>query len=355
MEAKAQQAAAEAAETYTVQLEPVGVEMEVHEGETVLDAAFRQGVALMHGCKEGQCASCKAILHDGDVEMKKYSTFALSDMERDQNHVLLCRTLAYSDLEVELLNYDEEVLTHSVPVKDYEATVTGVTELTHDIRLLDVDLGEEMKFYSGQYCDLTIPGTGITRSFSMANAPSEQRHLQFIIKKYPDGAFSSQLDGKLSEGTRIEVKGPFGTCFRREEREGPLVLVGGGSGMSPLLSILEDQLQENPEREIHFFYGARTTKDLFYLDRFAGVAGKHPNFRFVPALSHAGPEEEWNGETGFIHEVVERHLSELDIDDEADSYTCGPPPLIDAVVPVLQVGGFETERIYFDKFTPAAQ
>src|SRR5919107_5215672 len=90
---------------HKVRLEPVGIEMEVEEGETVLDAAFRQGISLMHGCKEGQCSACKCVLTDGDVEMMKYSTFALSDPERETNHILLCRTLAYSDIEVELLSY----------------------------------------------------------------------------------------------------------------------------------------------------------------------------------------------------------------------------------------------------------
>ena len=95
---------------HTVLLQPAGIEMEVEEGETVLDAAFRQGISLMHGCKEGQCSSCKCVLIEGDVELLKYSTFALSEMDRDTNHILLCRTLAYSDIEVELLNYDEDLL-----------------------------------------------------------------------------------------------------------------------------------------------------------------------------------------------------------------------------------------------------
>lgn len=99
---------------HTVYFEPVGVQMSVAEGETVLDAAFRQGIAVMHGCKEGQCSSCKSLLVEGDVELKKYSTFALPDYERESGHILLCRTLAYSDLTVELLNYDEDLMRRSI-------------------------------------------------------------------------------------------------------------------------------------------------------------------------------------------------------------------------------------------------
>ncbi len=109
--------------THTVRFEPVGVEMEIDEGESVLNAAFRQGVTLMHGCKEGQCSACKSVLREGDIDLLKYSTFALSDAEREQDKILLCRTLAYSDLVVELLNFDEHLLARSIPVKTFAGTV----------------------------------------------------------------------------------------------------------------------------------------------------------------------------------------------------------------------------------------
>src|SRR6218665_415642 len=138
---------------HTVRFEPVGVEMTVAEGETVLDAAFRQGIAVMHGCKEGQCSSCKSLLIDGDVEMKKYSTFALPDYERESHHILLCRTLAFSDLTVELLN-DDDVMRRSIAVSEYDATLTKISALTHDIRLLEVELSRPLSFWAGQYVDL---------------------------------------------------------------------------------------------------------------------------------------------------------------------------------------------------------
>ena len=173
-----------AAAVHKVRLEPVGIEMDVEEGETVLDAAFRQGIALMHGCKEGQCSACKSKLVDGDIELLKYSTFALPEYESETGHILLCRTHAYSDVTIELLNFDEELLSRSIPVKSFSGTVTGVTALTHDIRLLEIELESPLRFWAGQYVDLTIPGRGVTRAYSMANTPSEQRRLQFIVKKY---------------------------------------------------------------------------------------------------------------------------------------------------------------------------
>jgi propane monooxygenase reductase subunit len=340
---------------HKVRFEPVGVEMEVEEGETVLDAAFRQGISLMHGCKEGQCGSCKSRLVEGDIELLKYSTFALPDYESETGHVLLCRTHVYSDISVELLNYDEDLLSRSIAVKAFAGRVVRISALTSDIRLLEIEIEKPFKFWAGQYVDLTLQDGTITRAFSMANPPSESTNLSFIIKKYPNGAFSSQLDGKLGVGDPVTAKGPYGTCFRREGRPGPMLLIGGGSGMSPLWSILADHIGSGEQRPVRFFYGARTRADLFYLDEFAAVAARLDDFKFVPALSHAEAGDGWDGETGLIHDVVLRHLRAEKLSGAIDAYACGPTPMIDALLPVLQMNGVEPDHIYFDKFTPAVR
>ncbi len=339
---------------YNVRFEPVGVEMTVDEGETVLNAAFRQGIALMHGCKEGQCSACKSLLVEGDIELQKYSTFALPEYERDSNHILLCRTHAYSDLVIELLNFDEDMLRRAIAVKEVSATLTSIRNLTHDIRLLSVETATPMRYWAGQYMDLTIPGTDITRSFSMANPPDGGTRLDFIIKKYPQGQFSSLLDGGLAVGAELRVRGPYGTCLRREGRPGPMILVGGGSGMSPLLAILSDQARSGERRAVRFFYGARSRRDLFHLDEIAALGGQIGDFRFVPALSEPG-DDDWDGERGFIHEVMGRHLRDEALDGEIDAYCCGPPPLIDAAMPALRMAGAEPEHIHCDRFTPAVR
>jgi propane monooxygenase reductase subunit len=340
--------------TFTVRLKPVGVDFEVEENETVLNAAFRQGIALPHGCKEGQCAACKVVLTEGDIELMKYSTFALNEMERSQDHILLCRTLVHSDIEVELLNYDEELLAKAIPVRQFEGKVTGVTELTHDIRRLDLTLEQPLKFWAGQYVDITLPGAeAITRSFSMANTPGEAQKLSFIIKKYPDGRFSSRLDGGLPIGTTVGIKGPYGTCFRREDRQGAVILVGGGSGMSPLWSILHDHVESGEARPVYFFYGARTRNDLFYLEEFAQIAAQSEHFTFVPVLSHADDDADWQGERGFVHEAVNAHLRRLELGEAVDVYACGPGPMIEALTPILHMNDIDSDRVFFDKFTPA--
>lgn len=339
--------------TYTVKLEPMGVEMAVEEHETVLQAAFRQGITLMHGCKEGQCSACKSVLLDGEAEHGDFSTFALSESEQADGKVLLCRLYPSSDLEIELLNFDEETLANWIPAKKLLGRIAAVRDLTHDIREFDIALLEPISFYAGQYAELTVPGSGVTRSFSMANAPGTTQTLSFIIKTYPQGVFSGLLAERLQLGDEIQVEGPFGTSYRNQNHRGPTVLVGGGSGMAPLWSILNDLARSGAQQPVRLFYGARTRSDLFYLDEIAALGKTLVDFAFVPALSAPAPEDHWDGATGFIHEVVAQHYAGQGRNAQIEAYACGPPPMVEAVLPVFQQMGIDADNTHLDKFTPA--
>jgi propane monooxygenase reductase subunit len=333
---------------HTVRLEPVGIEFEVDEDETVLDGSFRQGLMLMHGCKEGQCGACKSFLLDGEVDLERYSTFALPDFEEAEGWTLLCRAHALTDLEVELINYDEEILRSGVALRTVGTRVEAIEPLTRDIRRLVLRLDEgEMPFHPGQYVDVRIPGTDEYRSFSMANLPSDDGRLEFMIKLYPGGRFSGLLaDGRLEVGDQLEVKGPYGV-FTLRETDRPLVFIGGGAGMAPILSLLRSMADLAVARPAVYYYGAREQHDLFHLDELQALAAALPNFRFVPALSDA----DWDGETGLITDVVDRCEPEL---AEVDAYLCGPPPMVDAATELLLRRGAPEGRIHFDKFTTTA-
>src|SRR4051794_6007793 len=229
--------------THTVRFEPVGIEMEADEDETILHAAFRQGIMLMHGCKEGQCSACKSFLLDGDVDLDKYSTFALPDFEEAEGWTLLCRAHAYSDLEVELINYDEEALHGGTPPRTVSTRVAAIEALTHDItRLcLTVDDREPFSFKPGQYVDIRIPGGDEEehRSFSMASLAADSGELEFMIKRYPGGRFSGLLgDDGLKVGDALEVTGPYGVFTLRASSPRRIVFIGGGGGMAPVLFLL---------------------------------------------------------------------------------------------------------------------
>jgi propane monooxygenase reductase subunit len=339
--------------THRVRFEPVGIEIEVEEDETVLNAAFRQGVMLMHGCKEGQCSACKSFLLDGELDMERYSTFALADYERDEGYVLLCRSHAYSDLEVELINFDEEMLNSGVPIQVVRTRVESIEPVTHDMRRLVLALEDphEMAFNPGQYVDITIPGTNKTRSFSMANTPSTDDHLEFVIRIYPDGHFSGLLESKLKPGDALEVKGPYGVFTLRDHPDRDLIFVGGGAGMAPILCLLRSMAESGNQRKATYYYGARGRRDLCYLEEMERLTDTLPGFRFVPALSEPAVGEEWDGEVGMITDVVRTGEEGL---HNTDAYLCGPPPMIDAAIPVLVGLGVDPDHISFDKFTVSA-
>jgi propane monooxygenase reductase subunit len=339
-------------ETHNVRLEPVGIEFEVEEDETILDGAFRQGLMLMHGCKEGQCAACKSFVLDGEVDMDKYSTFALPDYEQDEGWTLLCKAHAVTDLEIELINYDEEVLRSGIELRTVSTTVAAVEDLTHDIRRLVLTHAEEFDFHPGQYVDIRIPGTDEHRSFSMANTPSDRGRLEFMIKLYPGGRFSGLLaDGGISVGDTLEVRGPYGVFTLRESSERPLLFIGGGAGMAPILSLLRAMSERGTVRPAAYYYGARGERDLFHLEEIAALGADLADFRFVPALSEPDEDAGFVGETGLITDVVVRGETGL---AGVDAYLCGPPPMVDAAIELLKAQGVPEQQIFFDKFTTTA-
>jgi propane monooxygenase reductase subunit len=341
------------AQRHTVKFEPVDIEIEVSEDETILDAGFRQGIMLAHGCKEGQCSACKSFLLSGEVELERYSTFALADDEQEEGYTLLCRAHAYSDLEVELLHYDEEMLTSGVPIRTLKTKVNSVEPLTHDIFKLCLVLdGEEpLEFHAGQYVDVQIPGTEHKRSFSMSNTPAVADRLEFMIKLYPGGQFSGLLKDELEPGHGLQVKGPYGVFILREHSDADLIFIGGGAGMAPIWSLLNSMAERGIERKVTYYYGARTRKDLFHLEELEALSTRLPDFRFVPALSDSSPEDHWEGETGLITDVVDRLEGDL---SDFEGYLCGPPPMIDASIPMLGAHRLPEAKIFFDKFTITA-
>jgi propane monooxygenase reductase component len=344
------------ADKHVVRFEPVGIEIEVGEEQTILRAAAEQGVMLMHGCKEGQCAACKSFVLDGDdIELDKYSTFALPDYEREEGYTLLCRAHAYEDLTIELLNYDEDMIRSGLPIQQAVAEVVSNEPVTHDMRHLVVRLLEpaELKFFPGQYVDVTVPGTDQVRSFSMANTSSrESGRLEFVIRVYPGGLFSGLLESGIEAGDRLELTGPFGVFTLRDNPDADLVFVGGGAGMAPVLSLLRSMAERGIDRRATYYYGARGRRDLCFHDELRELAARLPRLRYVPALSEPAADDGWDGEVGLITDVLARNETGL---AGADAYVCGPPPMVEAALPLLEKLGVAQKRIYYDKFTTTGE
>ncbi len=277
------------ADIHRINFEPVDIEMEVGEEESILDAAFRQGIHLMHGCREGRCSACKSYILDGDIQMVNYSTFACNDAEAEEGYVLLCRSHAFSDCTIELLNFDEDELLGGIPIQNVRTRVTALEPMTKDIvsLLLQPVEPEIFEFKPGQYADLQIPGTDEHRSFSMATTQSTPGQVEFLIKKYPGGKLSGLLESEISVGDELSLAGPYGSSTLKEGHVIPVVCIGGGAGMAPILSLLRHLSETGSARQVHFYYGARTSQDLFYLDDIIELGKNLRDFAFVTCLSEA--------------------------------------------------------------------
>jgi NAD(P)H-flavin reductase/ferredoxin len=319
-----------------VRFEPLGEEIDCGPEETVLDAAFRQGYSLAHGCREGQCSACKCFLQEGEVELRRYSNFALSDTERAGGYALMCRALPESDLVVELLHFDPDNYRLENPIRDGVARVREVRELTHDIIGLRLSVDDDLDWLPGQYLDLHVPGSGgERRSFSIANLPG-RRVVELMIKRYPGGHFSGLLGEQIKPGTELSYTGPYG-AFHLRRSEAPILMVAGGSGMAPVLAVLRQLAEEGCSRPVRFFYGAREERDLFALDEIAALGQRLDDFRFFPVTGR------------FVHEAIDEELEAPDV------YMCGPPPMLDAVQELLLGRGVDPARIFADRFTTSAQ
>jgi propane monooxygenase reductase component len=337
---------------HTVKIEPAGLEIEAAEDETVLQAAFRQGLTLAHGCKHGQCAACKSFLLAGEVELDRYSTFALADYELEEGYTLLCRAHAFSDLEVELLHYDPVMLTAGHPIRTVKTTVEQIQPLTRDIYHLSIapEPGEALEFTPGQYVDIHIPGSDEKRSYSMCNPPAADGRLEFMVKRYPSGRFSGLLEGMLDVGDELWVTGPYGVCVLREGSDADLIFVACGSGMAPIWSLLNSLVRRGGRRNITYHYGARSEDGLFYERELRDLSTGVPGFRFVASLSHPSSAD-WKGEVGRIEEVIDRAEGDL---SRYEAYLCGPPAMIEGTIPILLAHGLPEASIFYDKFTITA-
>jgi propane monooxygenase reductase subunit len=338
------------AEKHSVTVLPVDVTFECTEDEPVLTAALRNGLSLPYGCRKGNCGTCKAQVLAGeiDLEVPSGSIYGLSEFERSQGFTLLCSTYALDDVTVEMEALDAEELALHPRAELHSGTITAVEALTRDIRGLEVTVGDPIPFRAGQFAELCLGGTDTWRSYSMASPSWDPTCLRFMIKLIPGGAFSSRL-ATVERGQELLVRAPLGSFWIRDH-DRPLLLIGGGAGMGPLWAMLLHLVETADERPVRFCYGARTSRDLFYVDEIEALGSKLADFVFVPALSDEVPSVGSLHRAGLISDVVERELRG-DI-GSFDAYLCGPPPMIDACLAVLESHGLKERRsIFYDKFT----
>lgn len=339
--------------SYQLTIEPLGQVLDVEDGQTILDAALRAGIYLPHACCHGLCATCKITVSDGEIDHGEASTFALMDYERDEGQCLACCATLQSDVTIEA-DIDEEPDARVLPVQDYEGTVSRIEDLTPTIKGVWIELDRPIDFQAGQYISLHIPGENAPRAFSIASAPGQASEIELNIRLVPGGKGTSWVHQTLRSGDAVKLSGPYGRFFVRESahEKGELgyLFLAGGSGLSSPRSMILDLLDHGCSQSIVLVNGARSPEELYHHDEFTALAGQHPNFTYVAAISSEAPG--WQGAKGFVHEAAKAHFNNDFRGRKA--YLCGPPLMIDACISTLMQGRLFERDIYTEKFISAA-
>ncbi len=340
--------------SYELTIEPLGQTITVEDGQTILDASLRHGIYLPHACGHGLCATCKVQILDGEVEHGEASTFALMDFEREENKTLACCAIPQSDITIEA-DIDTEPDALNIPVEDFLGVISRIEALTPTIKAIFVKLdgGKALRFQSGQYVNLHIPGKeSLTRPFSLANPPQTGDEIELNIRIVPGGAATTYIHEHMQVGDRVTVAGPYGRFFLRSSRKTPFLFLAGGSGLSSPRSMILDLLAGGESLPITLVYGARNRTELYYHEEFLALAEQQPNFTYVPALSDEPADSDWNGARGFVHDAAREHF---DNDFRGHTaYLCGPPLMIDSCISTLMQGRLFERDIFVEKFISAA-
>jgi CDP-4-dehydro-6-deoxyglucose reductase len=323
----------------------------VEEGESILAAGLRQGFVLPYGCKNGACGSCKGKVLQGEIDYGTYQKRALTDLERSHGKALFCQARPLTDVVLEARAVGA---VKGIQVKTLPCRVQAIERVADDVIVLRLKLpsNERLKFLAGQFLEFLLKD-GTRRSFSMANPPHEAGEIELHVRRVAGGQFTAHVFEKMKERDILRFEGPLGVFFLREESTKPVVLVASGTGFAPIKSLIEDAFHRGIERPMTLYWGGRRPKDLYMNALAERWAQEHPQqFKYVPVISDALPEDAWHGRAGFVHHAVMQDFPDL---SGHQVYACGVPVMVEAAQrDFIAACGLPEDEFYADSFTTQA-
>ena len=343
--------------THQCALVPSGRAFPVDDGETILQAALRAGVVLPYGCKDGACGSCKSQLMEGQVDYGTYQRKALSDAEKEQGGLLICCATAKTDVVIKARVVAAEGM---MTVRKMPCRVQSITRAAPDVAIVKLQLpaNDKFEYLAGQYIDILLKD-GKRRSYSMASAPQANNVVELHIRHTPGGAFTDAIFGSgtpsanaVKEKDILRFEGPQGTFFLREDSTKPMIMLASGTGFAPIKAVIEYAASKNSQRPIVLYWGGRRPHDLYQSELAQQWEKSLPNFRYVPVVSDALPEDGWTGRTGFVHRAVMEDFPDL---SGHQVYACGAPIVVQSAQQDFVANcGLAGEEFFADAFTTAA-
>ncbi|MFA5679309.1 MAG: benzoate 1,2-dioxygenase electron transfer component BenC [Pseudomonas sp.] len=312
-----------------------------NEGETVLDAAYRNQINLPMDCSDGVCGTCKGTCQQGDYDLgDEYIEDALTDDEAEQGMILTCQMVPSSDCVVQIPAASTLCKTGN---QNFTGTVAEVNLVSATAIELKITADQDVAFLAGQYVNIQVPDSNESRAYSFSSAPGS-RDLSFLIRNVPGGLMSSWLVGQAKTGDQLSLAGPMGIFYLRPVTR-PLLMLAGGTGLAPFLAMLEQLKASGCEQPVHLIYGVTNNEDLVAMQALEAFAAAIDNFTFKTVV--ADPQS-GHPRTGYVN----NHMEDAPLNDgDVDVYLCGPPPMVDAVLGFFREEGIQPASFHYERFT----
>jgi len=335
--------------TMELVVEPFNLRLNIPSGRNLLEVLRENHLPISYSCLSGRCGTCRCRVVLGQV---RDSGPELGRPPACQdNYVLACQAMLTDNCSIELPEVDE-VVVH--PARIVKGTVTAIEQATHDIRRIRVKLAKPMAFSPGQYAMLQFTPEHI-RPYSMACLPDDDEW-EFQVRRVPEGRVTAYIFEELKVGATLKISGPLGTAYLRQKHTGPLLCVGGGTGLAPVLSIVRGALAQGMRNPIHVYFGVRSVADIYDAERLKALAEAHSNLsiHIVVASGNTSDaeqgQEKWALRSGLVTDAIEKDFERL---TGWRAYLCGAPPLVEALNLLVTRMGILPTQVHADAFYPS--
>jgi len=320
-------------------------------GGSLLEILTAEKIFIPSACGgRGTCGYCKVKVLEGAGQLLPTEEAYMDEKERAEGIRLSCQVKLRSDMKIEIPG---ELLA----IKEYLCVCDDIFDYTYDIKQfrLKFEGSQQMKYTPGQYVQVLAPryeksSDEVYRAYSISSDPADKSMIELIVRRVPDGICTTYLFDYLAKGEKVKVNGPYGQFYLRDTAA-PIIFIAGGSGIAPIKCMLHHMKNMGNTRKSIFFFGTRTTKDLFLVEEMQKFEELLKQFTFVPVVSQPEGETKWNGVTGRVTNAAEDYLKKQDDASQYEGYLCGSPGMIESSIEILKKFGIPEAKIYYDKFS----
>ena len=322
-------------------VQPNNLSLDIQSGQNLLDVLREHAVPISYSCMSGRCGTCRCKVTHGEVRNSGPEA-GRPGLDLD-TYVLACQSVLTQSCTIEIPD-SGEVIVH--PAKIIKGTVTAIEEVTHDIRRIRIKPAKPLVFSPGQYALLQFTPDHI-RPYSWAGLPHDQE-MEFHIRQVPGGRVTDYVFSTLQIGDAVRISGPMGTAYLRTKHTGPMLCIGGGTGIAPIVSIVRGAMAAGMQQAIHVYFGVRSQQDRYDLERLNQLAQQHGQMKLHVVVA-TGPVSA--GErSGLVTEAIKQDFLQL---QDFIGYFCGAPAMVEALNSLVQSMGMPPENIHADAFYPS--